>query len=220
MSRSYKRTPKLKFKVATKRTASSGNWLKRNLGDIYIAMAKEQKYRSRAAFKLLQIDEKFKIFKGSKHIIDFGCAPGSWLQVIKEKTKRAKVVGVDLQYVKPISNIEILQGDINNKDLIKKLSLTFPQKVDLVLSDMSASASGDKSLDHIRNITLVEAALDFAKNNLKTGGNFVAKILRGKEEANLLKKLKISFETIKQFKPDASYSDSSEIYYICLGYLT
>lgn len=222
MSTSFKkpaiRRLKTTVKTAKKRTNSSTGWLRRHLNDPYVIMAKENAYRSRAAYKLDQIDQKFKIFVGAKVIVDIGCAPGGWLQVAKEKAKNAKIIGIDLQPVDPIPEVDILQGDIYDENLLAKLLLLLPGKVDLVLSDMAASATGNKQLNHLKNMALVEAALDFATGNLKYNGVFVAKILRGGEETKLMQDLRTMFKTVKQFKPDASYSDSSEIYFVCQGF--
>jgi len=212
------RRQKIAVKTAKRRTTSSTDWLRRHLNDPYVIMAKDNAYRSRAAFKLLQIDQKFKIFSGAKVVVDIGCAPGGWLQVAREKTRNAKVIGLDLQAVDPIPDVDTFQGDIYDDNLISQILALIPHKIDIVLSDMACSATGNKQLDHLRNISLVEAAMDFAKNNLKPNGVFVAKVLRGGEEVQLMKDLRLFFKTVKQFKPDASYSDSSEIYFVCLGY--
>lgn len=202
----------------TNKSISSQKWLKRRLKDPYVALSKQQAYRSRAAFKLIQINEKFKLLEHAKTIIDIGCAPGGWLQVCKQKVQKATIIGIDLTEVAPIEGVTTIVGDIYDDQTINKVSNLLTDKADLILSDMAASSSGGKELDHLRNIGLIEQALILAQQFLKTGGTFVAKVLPGVEEQKLLKQLREQFKSVNRFKPDASYSDSSEFYLACLGF--
>lgn len=214
------RNKKQKLKTAEGRSTSSQKWLSRHLNDQYVALAREKNYRSRAAFKLIHIDEKFKILSKAKVIVDLGCAPGGWLQVASEKAKNADfIMGIDLQEIPPIPRTIIIQGDIYSDETIAIMNEQLQgRKIDLLLSDMAAAANGDPETDHLRIVSLIEAALDFAYDNLEVGGNFITKYLRGFEEKALLDNLKKRFTKIRQFKPDSSYSDSSEVFMFCEGY--
>lgn len=213
------RAKKVRVKTAKGRKIGSTKWLSRHINDPYVQLAKEKGYRSRAAFKLIEIFEKFPLNRNAKFAVDLGCAPGGWLQVLREKSKTAKIIGVDLQDVEPIDGVSIIKGDIEtNETLDELIALCDGKKADLVVSDMAAASSGDPETDHLRLMSLIDMALCFCETNLETRGNFVAKYLRGREEQILLKKLKENFESVKLFKPDASYKDSSEIYLICLNY--
>ncbi|MCE2992226.1 MAG: RlmE family RNA methyltransferase [Candidatus Jidaibacter sp.] len=213
------RNQKQQVKTGSGRKMSSTKWLHRHLNDPYVALAKEQGYRSRAAFKLKDIFEKYTDFKKAKVIVDLGCAPGGWLQVLKEVCSKSVIVGLDLKEVDAIEGVDLIVGDFLEEDIYKQLEqLIGDQKVELLLSDMASNASGDKEIDHFRNVELIEMALEFANNHLAIGGNFVAKFLRGKEEEQLRNKLKQSFKTLKLFKPKTSYADSSEVFLIALQF--
>jgi 23S rRNA (uridine2552-2'-O)-methyltransferase len=221
MSNQFKgfRNKKQTVKTAKGRKLSSTNWLNRHLNDEYVIKAHEEGYRSRAAYKLIQIDEKYKLLKSARTIIDLGCAPGGWLQVIQSRAKDdAYIIGIDLQEVKDIAKVTLIKGDFFESEAILASHLN-GQKCDLIVSDMAANATGNQELNHLKNIALVETAVDFCNLHLKKGGNFVAKILRGKDEAQLIASLRKRFQKVHQFKPDSSYSDSSEIYYICLQFI-
>jgi 23S rRNA (uridine2552-2'-O)-methyltransferase len=214
------RNKKQKLKTARGRSTSSQKWLERHLNDPYVNMARQKDYRSRSAFKLIQIDERFKILHKAKVIVDLGCAPGGWLQVSTEKAKNARqIMGIDLQDVAPIPGATIIKGDIYSDEVIAQLqSMLCGAKVDLLLSDMAAAASGHPETDHLRIISLIEAALGFAFENLAPGGSFISKFLRGVEEKSLMDNLRPKFSKIRQFKPDSSYADSAEVFLICEGF--
>lgn len=214
------RNTKQRLKSARGRTTSSQRWLERHINDPYVNLAKQENYRSRAAYKLIQLDEKFKVLHKANVIVDLGCAPGGWLQVATSQAKKAELImGIDLQAVAPIPNTTIICGDIFSDEVTAQLETNLAgRKVDLLLSDMAAAASGHPETDHLRNISLIEAALDFAARNLSPGGAFVTKFLRGVEERELMENLRKRFSRIRQFKPDASYADSAEVFLVCQGF--
>ena len=213
------RAKKVRVKTAKGRKIGSTKWLARHINDPYVQLAKERGYRSRAAFKLIEIFEKFPLNRNAKFAVDLGCAPGGWLQVLREKSQNVKIIGVDLQDVEPVEGVEIIKGDIETDETLDELiSLCDGKKADLVVSDMASASSGDPETDHLRLMSLIDMALCFCETNLEIKGNFIAKYLRGREEQELLKRLRQRFETVKLFKPDSSYKDSSEIYLICLNH--
>ncbi|AIF81300.1 ribosomal RNA large subunit methyltransferase J [endosymbiont of Acanthamoeba sp. UWC8] len=212
------RNTKQKLKTAKGRKIGSINWLQRHINDPYVNLCKKKGYRSRAAFKLLEIDEKFKILNNVKCIIDLGAAPGGWLQIAKEKANKAKIIGIDLKEIKPVEGVLLIEGDFLELIDNNEFQGALPDKVDVVLSDMAANACGDRQIDHLRLVELVGFALEFAFKKLNKGGCFVAKLLKGKEEKFLLDEAKKHFQTVKYFKPDASYDDSSEVYLIALKF--
>ena len=207
------RKVKHRVKTAKGRKTSSTNWIQRHINDEYVMRAKAEGFRSRAAFKLLQIIEKFDIINNNTNsVLDLGCAPGSWLQVLAQKSI-PNLFGIDLQDTEHIPNTKILKGDFldpNIQDQCRK----FVDKFDVILSDMAAKACGTPSVDHLRLMELAETVFEFAKENLETGGHLVVKILRGEEEHRFMKLLNTHFKKVKYFKPDASYKDSAEIYVI------
>ncbi len=209
----------VKVKTARGRRPSSTEWLRRQLNDPFVDEAKKRGYRSRAAFKLTDIDDKFNFIRPNMSVVDLGCAPGSWCQVIRERTKnRGRVVGIDLQEVDPIPGVELMKGDFTDNDVLKELELLVGDKVDAVVSDMAAAACGHSQTDHIRIMALCEMASAFAVEWLNDGGTFVAKVLRGGAEQELLKDLRKNFEQVKHFKPNASRKDSAEIFVVALGF--
>jgi 23S rRNA (uridine2552-2'-O)-methyltransferase len=213
------RNKRQNFRTARGRTVSSTKWLKRHINDPYVNLAKERNYRSRAAFKLIQIDEKFKILRKASSMIDIGCAPGGWLQVARQLCKPdAQIIGVDLQEVQPLPGVTLIKGDFYDDQTTQQISDLLKGKADLIVSDMAAASCGNHEADHLRNMALAEAAFDFAIPNLKTGGCFVAKVLRGGQEGEFLKTLRTYFTLVKSFKPAASYEDSSEFYFVCTGF--
>lgn len=212
------RNTKQNLKTAYGRKMSSTKWLERHLNDPYVALAKAQGYRCRAAFKLKDIFEKFPAFKTAKVIVDLGCAPGGWLQVLREMTK-ATVVGVDLKEVEPIEGVVTIVGDFLEQSTNDALHDALGGKdVGLILSDMAANSTGDKERDHFLNVELIEACLAFAHLHLVEGGNFVVKLLRGREDQELFKTLRMQFKSVKQFKPKTSYADSTEVYLVALSF--
>lgn len=209
-----------KLKNNKSRKTSSTQWLKRRVNDQYIAKAKTEGYRSRAAFKLLEIEEKYGFIKKAKNcIIDLGSAPGSWLQVICYlASPSVTVIGLDIQNLAPVGQSYIIQGDFTEPAILLKLKeITAGKRLDLILSDMAPPTCGDRQTDHLRIIALVEAALSFIENILEPGGNFIAKIWHGAEEYDLRQKMKAIFHKVILFKPKASYSDSSEMFLIGLS---
>ncbi|CAL7962741.1 Ribosomal RNA large subunit methyltransferase E [Alphaproteobacteria bacterium] len=206
--------------TAKGRKVSSTKWIARHINDDYVIMAKKQGFRSRAAFKLLNIDLKYQILKTCKNcIIDLGCAPGSWLQVIKQKANPATLIlGVDIIEVQPIDGTIALLGDFTEQHTITSLiSYINNRSVDFVVSDMAAPASGDRHIDHIRIMHLVTQALHFSILNLCHDGHFIAKLLQGNKIASIMALTKKHFKKVELFKPEASYKDSSEIFLIALG---
>lgn len=194
------------------RSLSSREWITRHINDPYVQQAKEYGYRSRAAFKLQQIDDKFAILKGAKRVIDLGAAPGGWLQVLRERAPQATLIGLDLQVIQPLANVNTVVGDMFDEKIIDNIGSEF----DVILSDMAASACGNTEIDHLRSMALAEAVVEFATLHLQTNGHLVIKVIRGGEEAELQKTLRTMFTKVKQYKPDASYSSSAEFYFVCL----
>ncbi|MGE5953352.1 MAG: RlmE family RNA methyltransferase [Qipengyuania vulgaris] len=217
MSRSGK-DKDTRVRTAKKRTESSTRWLQRQLNDPYVKQAKADGYRSRAAYKLIEMDEKFGILKGSKRIVDLGIAPGGWAQVARKVVPKAQVVGIDLLEVEPIEGVEIFQMDFMDDDAPRVLEEALGGKADLVMSDMAANTVGHKQTDHLRTIGLVEAGAWFAVENLEKGGTFLAKVLAGGTDRDLLDLLKKHFKTVKHAKPPASRKGSSEWYVIAQGF--
>ena len=217
MSRSG-RDPGERLKTAKKRTVSSARWLQRQLNDPYVKQAKAAGYRSRAAYKLAELDERFGLLKGAKRVVDLGIAPGGWSQVVREKAPAAKIVGIDLLPTDPIEGVTIFQMDFMADEAPAALEGALDGPPDLVLSDMAANTVGHKQTDHLRTMGLVETAVDFAITTLAPGGAFVAKVFAGGTDQNLLTILKRNFATVKHAKPPASRKDSSEWYVIAQGF--
>jgi 23S rRNA (uridine2552-2'-O)-methyltransferase len=205
--------------TARGRTNSSTKWLQRHINDPYVDLAKKDGYRSRAAFKLLEIDEQHHILKNKSCIVDLGCAPGGWLQVASRKCKKdATIIGIDLKNIDPIEGVHIICGDFYDEDNVNKIKELMPNKADLIMSDMAANACGNKQTDHLKIMALVEIALDFAQQNLAPGGDLIAKILRGGYDGEIIRMAKAKFESVKTFKPSSSYSDSAEIFLVAQGF--
>lgn len=217
MSRSGK-DPHERVRTAGKRTASSARWLSRQLNDPYVRQAKAEGWRSRAAFKLIELDQKFNLVKGSKRVVDLGITPGGWSQVVRKVNPKAAVVGIDLLPTEPIEGVTIFEMDFMADEAPAALIEALDGQPDLVLSDMAANTVGHKQTDHLRTMGLVETAADFAIQHLTPGGAFVAKVLAGGTDADLLALLKKHFTTVKHAKPPASRKDSSEWYVIAQGF--
>ncbi|GGY91245.1 RlmE family RNA methyltransferase [Novosphingobium colocasiae] len=217
MSRSG-RDPGERLRSAKKRTSSSARWLTRQLNDPYVRQAKAEGYRSRAAFKLIELDEKFDILKGVTRAVDLGIAPGGWSQVLRLKCPKAKVVGIDLLPTDPIEGVTIFEMDFMADEAPAALEGALDGPPDLVLSDMAANTVGHKQTDHLRTMGLVETAVDFAIQSLAPGGTFVAKVFAGGTDTGLLTLLKKNFASVKHAKPPASRKDSSEWYVIAKGF--
>ena len=217
MSRSGK-DKDTRVRTAKKRSESSTRWLQRQLNDPYVKQAKADGYRSRAAYKLIEMDEKFGLLKGASRIVDLGIAPGGWAQVARKVVPKAQVVGIDLLEVEPIDGVEIFQMDFMDEDAPRVLEDALGGKADLVMSDMAANTVGHKQTDHLRTMGLVEAGAWFAVENLEKGGTFLAKVLAGGTDKDLLDLLKKHFKTVKHAKPPASRKGSSEWYVIAQGF--
>lgn len=217
MSRSG-RNPDKRVKTARGRTASSTRWLERQLNDPYVKQAKAEGYRSRAAYKLIELDERFSLIRGAKRVVDLGIAPGGWTQVVRKLAPKAAIVGIDLLPTDPIEGATILQMDFMADEAPAALQAGLDGQPDLVMSDMAANTVGHKQTDHLRTMGLVEAAAWFAIENLATGGTFVAKVLAGGTDTELLGLLKKHFKSVKHAKPPASRKGSSEWYVIAQGF--
>jgi 23S rRNA (uridine2552-2'-O)-methyltransferase len=207
-----------RVKTARGRTASSNRWLARQLNDPYVRQAKAEGYRSRAAYKLIELDEKFGVLKGVHRVIDLGIAPGGWSQVVRKRRPTAAIVGIDLLEVEPIEGVTLLQMDFMADAAPAALVDALGGKADLILSDMAANTVGHKQTDHLRTMGLVEAAAWFAVDNLEPGGAFIAKVFAGGTDADILALLKKHFRTVKHAKPPASRKGSSEWYVIAQGF--
>jgi len=209
---------KQRVKTARGRTASSVRWLERQLNDPYVKKAQADGYRSRAAYKLVELDERFHLIKGTRRVIDLGIAPGGWSQVVRRINPAAAIVGIDLLPVDPIDGVTILQMDFMDDEAPAVLAEAMGGKADLVLSDMAANTVGHQQTDHLRTMALVEAGADFAGEILNPGGAYVAKVLAGGADHGLVALLKRMFTTVKHAKPPASRKDSSEWYVIAQGF--
>jgi len=207
-----------RLKTAKGRKVSSTRWLERQLNDPYVKRAKAENFRSRAAYKLLELDEKFGLLRGVRAVVDLGIAPGGWSQVVRRKIPQATVVGIDLLPTDPIDGVAILQMDFMADDAPDQLKAALGGTADLVLSDMAANTVGHPQTDHLRTMGLVEAGMEFAIEVLRPGGAFVAKVLAGGTDNALLTELKRHFTTVKHAKPPASRKDSSEWYVIAQGF--
>ena len=217
MSRSGK-DRETRVRTAKKRTASSTRWLQRQLNDPYVKQAKAEGYRSRAAYKLIELDEKFGLLKGIERVVDLGIAPGGWSQVVRKVKPKAHVVGIDLLEVEPIEGVTIFQMDFMDDTAPAVLEEALGGKADLVMSDMAANTVGHKQTDHLRTMGLVEAGAWFAVENLAPNGTFLTKVLAGGTDNDLLTLLKKHFRTVKHAKPPASRKGSSEWYVIAQGF--
>jgi 23S rRNA (uridine2552-2'-O)-methyltransferase len=208
---------KVKVKTARGRKISSTRWLQRHLNDPYVAKAHVDQYRSRAAYKLLEIDAKYKLLKKDSVVIDLGASPGSWSQILIEKA--SKVIAVDLLDIDPINKVDIIKGDFTSVEVVEKMKeLLGSKKVDLILSDMSPNISGNKNVDHLRIMHLVEMVLEFAKEHINQNGHIVIKIFQGPDLEKFIKDVQQIFNTkIQYFKPESSRKESSEIYLIFLN---
>ena len=200
------------------RSPQSTRWLERQLNDPYVKRAKAEGYRSRAAYKLIELDARFGLLKGAKRVIDLGIAPGGWAQVVRKAAPGAVVVGIDLLPVDPIDGVTIFQLDFSNDRAPDLLTEALGGPADLVLSDMAANTVGHPQTDHLRTMGLVELGAAFAYEILRPGGAFVAKVLAGGADSALVGELKRNFTTVKHAKPPASRKDSSEWYVIAQGF--
>ncbi|MAI91505.1 RlmE family RNA methyltransferase [Ponticaulis sp.] len=211
------RTAKKKTPAYNARTESSKRWIERQLSDPYVKKAQSAGYRSRAAFKLLELQEKFSLIRPNDAVVDLGAAPGGWVQV-SQALGASKVVGIDLLEIEPIAGAVLLQGDVADEAIMAELEKELGGKADVVLSDMAANTTGHRQTDHLRTVALVELAIDFALETLNPGGNFCSKVFQGGTSPALLDRLKQSFEDVKHAKPPASRTNSPEIYVIAKGF--
>jgi|SRR5665213_228266 len=217
------RGPKVKVKTGKGRTVAQKQWLERQLNDPYVAEAKRLGYRSRAAFKLVEIDDKFKFLKIGGRVVDLGAAPGGWSQVAAKRVKaedgKGRVVAIDMHGMDPLPSVTIFKKDFYDEDapevLIEALG---GEKADVVLSDMAAHATGHRQTDHINIVALAEAGYDFARTILKPGGTYLAKVLRGGTEGQLLNLMKKDFASVRHVKPLSSRDGSAELFVLAMGF--
>ncbi len=216
------RALKTRVKSARKRSLSSTLWLERQLNDPYVAQARREGYRSRAAYKLLEIAEKYKLFRPGQRIVDLGAAPGGWSQIAAAQTEaragRGRVIAIDLLDMDAIEGVEFKRMDFHDPEAPRLLREWLGGRADGVLSDMAANATGHRRTDHLRIVGLVELAADFAFETLAPGGFFLAKVLQGGAEGELLARLKRGFRTVRHVKPRASRADSAELYVLGTGF--
>jgi 23S rRNA (uridine2552-2'-O)-methyltransferase len=213
------RALKVRVKTAKKRSLSSTLWLERQLNDPYVARAKREGLRSRAAFKLVEIDDKHRFLKPGARVLDLGAAPGGWSQVAAKRVgPNGKVVAIDVLEMDAIPGVEFARLDFLDPSAPDRLKAMLGGPADVVLSDMAANATGHRKTDHLKIVALVEAAAVFAAEVLKPGGAFLAKVLQGGTEGALLAELKRSFTTVKHIKPAASRADSAELYVLASGF--
>jgi 23S rRNA (uridine2552-2'-O)-methyltransferase len=212
----------IKVKTAKGRKLSSTKWLQRQLNDPYTLMAKQENYRSRAAFKLLEIETKYSLIKKANNIIDLGCAPGGWLQICQELAPKSNLIGVDLLDIETIDKVEFIKGDFLSEEIRKSLYNIITKqnngdsKVDLILSDIAPATCGHKNTDHLRLINILENILEFCVLHLKENGSFIGKIFFGSENDLIIKAFKKHFKTIKYIKPKSSHKQSTEQYLIAM----
>lgn len=206
-----------KIKTAKGRKTSSTRWIERQLNDPYVMKAKQMGYRSRAAFKMKEMDEKHNILKAGMYVVDLGAAPGGWCQIALEK-KCAKIVAIDLLLIDELAGIIFMQQDFMADAAPQLLKDALGGRADVVMSDMAHNTTGHRDTDHIKIMALVEAGYDFACEVLKFGGTYLAKTFQGGAEAELLARMKIDFTSVRHIKPPASRQDSSEKYVLATGF--
>ena len=213
----------VRVKTRKRRSISSANWLERQLNDPYVAEARKEGYRSRSAFKLLQLDERFHLLRPGLRVVDLGAAPGGWMQVaierVRSRENRGTVIGIDLLPIDTLDGGLVLQGDMLELKSETALHQALGgEKADLVLSDMAAVTTGHKRTDHIRTVALAEAAYEFAENTLAPGGAFAVKLFQGGAEKELLARIRKNFTKVHHAKPEASRAESSELYLVAQGF--
>jgi 23S rRNA (uridine2552-2'-O)-methyltransferase len=210
---------RVKPKNTKSRKASSNKWLERQLNDPYVRAAKAKGYRSRAAFKLIALDDKFHFLKPGGRVLDLGAAPGGWSQIARQRVgAKGYVVAVDIAALEPIAGVTVLRADLLDSATPGLLRAALDGPADVVLTDMAAPTTGHRETDHLRTSALLEAALDMAEDVLKPGGAFVGKVFQGGATGELLKRLKASFKTVKHVKPPASRAESVELYLVALEF--
>lgn len=211
------RTESVVVRTTSGRTPASQRWLTRQLNDPYVQAARKQGWRSRAAFKLIELDERFHLIRRGARVIDLGAAPGSWTQVALRRGG-GRVVALDLLAIDPIAGADLVQGDFADPEIAERLTALLGEKADLVLSDMAPNTTGHAATDHVRIMALTESALDFAESVLAEGGSFVAKVFQGGSERQMLERMKRTFRTVRHAKPPASRKESSELYVVAQGF--
>ncbi|HWA31503.1 MAG TPA: RlmE family RNA methyltransferase [Rhizomicrobium sp.] len=210
---------RVRVKHTGRRSASSNRWLARQLNDPYVREAKTKGYRSRAAFKLVELDSKFHFLKKGARVLDLGAAPGGWSQVAAARVgETGKIVAADVLAMEPIPGVEIFQADLTDPDVPAMLKAALGGPADLVLTDMAAPTTGHRATDHLRTLALFEIALDVAEDTLKPGGAFVGKVFRGGATGDLLARIKKLFGDVKHVKPPASRAESVELYLVATGF--
>lgn len=211
----------LKVRVANRKahSVSSARWLERQLNDPYVAAARREGYRSRAAYKLIELDDRLHLLRRGARVVDLGAAPGGWSQIAAARVgPTGRVVALDRTVMDPVAGVEVMTMDLLDVDASDLVRAALDGPADVVLSDMAPSATGHHATDHLRNVALCEVALDLAERVLAPGGGFVAKVLRGGTEAALLARIRRGFATVRHVKPPASRADSSEIYVVATGF--
>jgi 23S rRNA (uridine2552-2'-O)-methyltransferase len=213
------RATHVRVKKAKGRTESSRRWIERQLNDPYVREAKAKGYRSRAAFKLVELDDKFHFLKAGARVLDLGAAPGGWSQVAAKRVgAKGAVVAADILEIAPLPGVAVLQLDLSGSGALAELERALGGHADVVLSDMAASTTGHRATDHLRTVALMEAALDIAERTLKPGGAFIGKVFQGGATSELLPRIKKVFRDVKHVKPRASRAESVELYLVALGY--
>ncbi len=208
-----------RLKGEKRRTLSSRTWLERQISDPYVARAKREGFRSRAAYKLAEIDDKYRLLKPRARVVDLGAAPGGWSEIAARRVGAGgRIVAIDILDMKPIAGVEFLKLDFLDHTAPQRLKALLDGQADIVLSDMAANTSGHRQTDHLRIMALAEAAAHFAREVLAPGGSFLCKVLQGGTEAALLAELKRDFASVKHVKPPASRSDSAELYLLARGF--
>jgi len=211
------RTATVRLRTAKGRPTASQLWLVRQLNDPYVQAAKAQGFRSRAAFKLIELDDRFKLIRKGARVVDLGAAPGGWSQVAVLRGA-ARVVGVDLLEMDPVPGAQIIHGDFTDEAMPERLEKLLNGQADLVISDMAPNTTGHNATDHLRIMGLAEKALDFAVQVLAPGGGFIAKVFQGGSEREMLARLKTHFAAVRHAKPPASRKESSELYVVATGF--
>lgn len=210
---------RVRVKSGQGRTVSSRRWLERQLNDPYVHAAKSKGYRSRAAFKLIELDSKFHFLKKGARVLDLGAAPGGWTQVAAQRIgETGHIVAIDILEMEPMPGVEIFHADLTDPEIPAQLKHALRGAADVVLSDMAASTTGHRATDHLRTIALLEAAVDLAEDVLKPGGIFIGKAFQGGATGDLLARIKKSFRDVKHVKPPASRAESVELYLIAQGF--
>ena len=208
-----------RLKDEKRRTLSSRTWLERQISDPYVARAKRDGFRSRAAYKLAEVDDKYHLLKAGARVVDLGAAPGGWSEVATRRVgPNGRVIAIDILDMKPIPGVEFLKLDFLDEAAPDRLKAMLGGTADVVLSDMAANATGHRQTDHLRIMALAEVAVQFAREVLAEGGSFLCKVLQGGTEATLLAELKRDFTSVKHVKPPASRSDSAELYLLARGF--